>query len=245
MHTDPCGHHDEIESADYAGWTPSTEPASESLPSGYITAETMQWAATAYDVDDIEEELPSLLSRVTKGYWIQWAYYVFVSLFFALICNGLYGIPLYQVVDVNLALFLTWVAVLATLLAVGLIFELAKGDFTNAFEALLYIALLAFLPFGAITGYMIYGWLGGGQITNASFVYDGFIGIFTKTYQYLSLVNGDVLGAIQVEETAKGIVKSVNTDLLLQWTQIAAGSLAAADVLVRWIRGRSPTRTRR
>ena len=37
---------------------------------------------------------------------------------------------------------------------------------------------------------MIYGWIGGGQISHASFVYDGFVNMFVHAYTALASIVG-------------------------------------------------------
>ena len=176
----------------------------------------------------------SVLAAALRGYGATWVYYVILSLVFASICNGLWGVPLWQVVDVNLSLFLTWVAFMAALGVFAFAVDLSQGDLSSALANILFIVLLALLPFGVITGYMIYAWLGGGQVTNASFVYDAFLNLFVQGYQYLAGLFGDVLGLIATTES-NGVVKpSVNVPGLQIWIQVITAGIAAADIFYRY-----------
>jgi hypothetical protein len=175
------------------------------------------------------------LGQFFKNYGQTWVWYAFTALFFGLVCNGIFGIPLYQVVDVNLALFLTWVAVMGALLVLILVLEVVNGEFRDALVTLLLLAAYMFLPFGAITGYMVYAWFGGGEVSNASFVYEGFMAIFVRGYAFLNTQVGDIIGAVEIKDTAQGAVSTINSDVVLRWTQIVAGVIAAVDIIWRWI----------
>lgn len=170
-----------------------------------------------------------------KSYGVTWLRDVMIAFFVALICNGIWGVPLYQVVDVTLALSLTSTAVVAALLAMILVYEVFNGLLRGALESLVYLAALAFLPFAAITGYMIYGWLGGGDVTTASFVYKIFVGLFVKGYTVVAGVFGDVFGAITQKQTETGVVSAVDVPLLLQWTMAVSAAIAALDKIAKWI----------
>ena len=201
---------------------------------GSTLAMLTSWMTTAHAADvDRGSSSSSVLSM--RAYGRTWVYYVFAALVIALICNGIFGIPLEQVVDVNLALFLSWVAIIAGGMVIIMAFEVVNGDFRGAFESLLYIAAFVFLPFGAITGYMIYGWFGGGAVGD-SFVYNGFLGLFVKGYTRIATVIGDVLGAVTVAPNEHGVDEAkTNANIILTWTQVAAGGLAAIDIVLGWI----------
>lgn len=199
------------------------------------------WRTASYDVASEGAGPSSWLSDFAKNYGQMWIRYAFTALFFGVVCNGIFGIPLYQVVDVNLALLLTWIAFIGGLLVIILALEVFNGEFRDAVATLLYLAAFTFLPFGAITGYMVYGWLGGGPVSDASFVYEGFMAIFINGYKYVSGFI-DVFGAIEVKETAQGAISTINSDTVLRWTQIVGGGLAAVDIVARWSRRQATRR---
>ena len=194
------------------------------------------WRAATYDDADEGADAPSWLTNFAKNYGQMWLRFAATALFFGVVCNGIFGIPLYQVVDVNLALLLFWIAITVGLLLIVFAIEVFNGDFRDALVTLLYFAAFVFLPFGAITGYMVYVWLGGGPVSDASFVYEGFMGIFTTGYTYVSAFVGDVFGAIEIKKTAQGAISTINSDTLLKWSQIMGGSIAVIDFVARVVR---------
>jgi len=191
------------------------------------------WRTASYDDADEGAGAPGWLSNFAKNYGQMWLRYALTALFFGVVCNGIFGIPLYQVVDVNLALLLTWIAFVGALLVFILALEIFNGEFRDGLVTLLYLAAFTFLPFGAITGYMVYGWLGGGPVSEASFVYEGFMSIFTTGYKYISGVFGDVFGAIEIKETAQGAISTINSDTLLKWSQIIPPAIAVIEFVLR------------
>lgn len=192
-----------------------------------------------------DRQSQSILASVVGGYGATWIYYVLLSLVFASICNGLWGIPLWQVVDVNLALFLTWMAVMAVLGLFAIAVDLSQGDLKLALANVVYIVLLALLPFGVITGYMIYAWFGGGQVTNASFVYDAFLNLFVRGYAYVATLFGDALALMTKVQTSGGSSETaVNVPALQMWIQIVTAAVALGDILYRWWRRRAAAPTR-
>src|SRR5262249_49170503 len=145
-------------------------------------------------------------------------------------CNGLFHIPLWQVFDVNVSFFLFLAAFQLVLLAFGLTVDVSGSDWSVAFVRLIVMLLWVLLPSAAILGYMIYGWLGGEQLGELSFVYQGITDRLGQGYERLAGLTGDFLHIITIKEAANGAsTTSVDSDVLLRWTQIAAGVVAVLD----------------
>jgi hypothetical protein len=187
-------------------------------------------AATDGSTDDTN----SSQSEGLVSYGISWISFVVSATFIALISNGIFGIPLYQVVDVQLSLFLTWAGLLAIVWALFAVYDLYHWDLSEVLSDLLHVLAFALLPFGAMTGYALYGWIGGMQVHGASFVFDGYFGIYKDTFIIIATQISNLMGALSASEVTKGGTLTIDTDALLKWTQIVAGSLAALDVLRRW-----------
>ena len=102
----------------------------------------------------------------------------------------------------------------------------------------MFLALLALLPFGVITGYMFYAWLGGGQVIDTSFVYNAFLNLYVQGYQYLAGLFGDLFGLITTSDSNGAVKPIVNAPALQMWIQVITAAIAAADILFRWRRRR-------
>lgn len=173
-----------------------------------------------------------------KDYGRSWGRQVIIALVIAAVCNKIWGIPLYQVVDVNLSLSLSWAALYAAALALILAYEIFNGLFRGALESLILLAALALLPFGAILGYMIFSWLGGEEVTSKSFVYQLYVGVFARGYSYLSaLINWDIFGVISERKNDVGVtVTTVNAAALATWIGIISGTMAIINYALNWMR---------
>jgi hypothetical protein len=55
-----------------------------------------------------------------------------------------------------------------------------------ALGRLINIALLPFLPFGMVLGFLGYGFISGQSFAKESFVYAGYVGVFSDTYMLLT-----------------------------------------------------------
>lgn len=199
-----------------------------------ISNNAFDTVAAAVNVEEDEVE-PSDPADSLVSYGLSWISFVLSAAFIALISNGVFGVPLYQVVDVQLSLFLTWAGLFIVVWTLFAAYDLYHWDLPEVFGDLAHVLAFAFLPFGTMTGYAIYGWMGGVQVHGASFVFDGYFAIYVDAYKYIASVFGDILGAVSTVQTTKGDVLTLDSDVLLKWTQIISGSLAALDVLRRWL----------
>lgn len=217
-----------------------TEIESEGDRPGSVLATLTSWTMTRFAAADDDYESSSTSSSLLKNYGAQWGLQVVSALIVSLICNGIWGIELRHVVDVNLALSLSWLALSTTALVVILGYEVLNGMFRGAFESLLLITFAILLPFGAIFGYMIYGWFGGGDVTNESFVAKAYVGIFANAYGYLASISVDILGAIQERKNDAGVlITSVNADVVQRWVATLA-NVAGIIAFLRSLRRPQP-----
>jgi hypothetical protein len=189
------------------------------------------------DVTNAEPGAGTVVAYAFRGYIGAWLSYLLGAAFVSLICNGLFHIPLWQVVDVNLSFFLFLVGVQILLAAFGLVVDATEGDWLFALYRIVQSALWALLPFASICGFMIYGYFGNETIATQSFVYDGYVGMFAKGYQALAGSIGDFLGAITTSEDAAGTkTSSVDVYWLAQVATVGSFLLGVVDRIISRLR---------
>lgn len=173
--------------------------------------------------------------RFWSSYSKQFIRETIMGLIIGFVCNGLWGIPLYQVVDVNLAISISVLALIVVLLVFVFLMEIAQGKWWDALDSTIFILTSAFLPFGAVLGYMIYGWLGGGDVTSASFVYKTYVGFFGSIYEVVAVSTGDVFGWIVERKNEAGeLVSQVDMTLVREWVPIIASAATILNFLREW-----------
>lgn len=173
--------------------------------------------------------------RFWNSYSKQFVREVIMGLIIGLVCNGIWGIPLYQVVDVNLAISISFLVVIFVMLFFVFLMEISQGQWWDALDTTIVILTSAFLPFGAVLGYMIYGWLGGGDVTSASFVYKTYVGFFGSIYEQVAATTGDFLGWIVERKNEAGeLVSQVNMTLVREWVPIIASAATILNFLREW-----------
>lgn len=110
--------------------------------------------------------------------WLGFAGLWFISFILALgsaiIANGIWGVPLFQVVNSSLSVSLFFVYALMALTIIGIFFSTMGGNFKSTGELLIILVIYALLPFGAITAFALYAWLGHLKLDDA-FVYTDFM----------------------------------------------------------------------
>lgn len=110
--------------------------------------------------------------------WLGFAGLWFISFILALgsalIANGIWGVPLFQVVNSSLSVSLFFVYVFMALTLIGIFFSVMSGNFNGTGELLIILVIYALLPFGAISAFALYGWLGHLKLDEA-FVYTDFM----------------------------------------------------------------------
>jgi hypothetical protein len=203
---------------------------------GAALATTMSFATFAqasHRAGRSQGQTASPQTAFMSAYTLQFVREMIVGIIVGLICNGIWKIPLPQVVDVNLALSLSLLVLTLLGLVVVFFLELFNAMWRGALETLVYISTAIFLPFGAIVGYIIYGWLSGAEPIADSRVYSIYIGYFAAAYGFLAESFGDVLGAIEQTKDAAGEMQStVNMQLIKEWVPI----LAALAAIINFFR---------
>lgn len=156
-----------------------------------------------------------------------WLSYFVMAVIIAGVTHGVFHIPLWQVVDVMLALMLFFVAFVASLTVITMCLDLAGREFMVALARVIGLVLLIFLPFGAILGFMAYGFFAETEFESSSFVYKGFVALFANGYAIVSGVTGDFLGVIRTTGSAVAATPMLDQSRLLTFAQIASAALAA------------------
>jgi len=179
-------------------------------------------------------EVGNVVGAAFNGYSTVFVNNLFSAALFAFACHYLWGLPLAQVVDVNLAFFLFTTGVLILFYAFFLAQSLASGEWYGALFWLVLAVLSALLPFAAILGFGLYGWLLSENWAADASVYQSYVGVFADGHQWVYGRAGDVLGLMTVDTNASGIdVPKVNTDLLVQWAQITAAAVAIFEFVLK------------
>ena len=153
-----------------------------------------------------------------------WLVLFVAALFLAAVVNGLFSVPLEQVVDVVFAIQLLFVAVVVLNLGILFVEEIVTGRFTHAFASLCAAALALLFPFAAIAGYRLYASLVGADITKAINVYFQFIHTFTGF-----LFDASVLHEGRTPEGLIALDVLDKTELVLIAISIVASVLATAS----------------
>jgi len=174
---------------------------------------------------------------VLKDFAQAWLTYGVLTIVIAGVTHGIYGIPLWQVSDVILALFLFFVAFVASLSLIGCCLDLTRAEFVLALGRLINIALLPFLPFGMVLGFLGYGYISGQSFARESFVYAGYVGIFADSYMLVATFAGDFLTLLKVDTRVAGSTELVvDTERLVFLAQVASVLLAIAGFMVGRVR---------
>jgi hypothetical protein len=154
-----------------------------------------------------------------------WFSYGVLAVIMAGVTHGIFHIPLWQVVDVILALFLFYVAFVGCLSLIAFFLDIVGGEVIVSLSRLISIALLPLLPMGAVLGFLAYGFFVE-ESFEASFVYQGFAGLFVQGYGIAITMVGDVLGVVKTVGQAGSRGVSIDAPQLIFIAQ-AASVLAA------------------
>jgi|CXWL01.1.fsa_nt_gi hypothetical protein len=168
-------------------------------------------------------------SGAFQAYAASWLFNFLVAMAGAIIANGVFAVPLYQVVNVNLSIACFVAIVLLALYGVGFLAGIFTGQF-GVLSVVLFGSLLAILiPFAPIAAYQIYAWLGGLSIASQSFVYDDFMATFSSSAKTIA----SWLGQLSVQQPAEGtlgrpvdLVFGLRVEMLAQVATIGGFILA-------------------
>ena len=174
---------------------------------------------------------------VLKDFAQAWLTYGVLTIVIAGITHGIYGIPLWQVSDVILALFLFCVGFVGSLSLIACCLDLTRAEFVLALGRLINIAMLPFLPFGMVLGFLGYGFISGEAFVKESFVYAGYVGVFADAYVLASTFAGDFLAVLKPDTSVAGATGMVvDSERLVFLAQIASVLLAIAGFMVGRVR---------
>lgn len=170
---------------------------------------------------------------VLKDFAQAWLAYGILSVVIAGITHGIFHIPLWQVVDVILALFFFFVGFFGSLSLIAFCLDLTRGEIILALGRIINIAMLPFLPVGAVLGFLAYGFVVEQDFGTTSFVYAGYVGVFADAYQLMATLWGDFLALMKpVRDAAGAETLAVDRDRLVLLVQIASFLLAVAGFLI-------------
>jgi hypothetical protein len=113
-------------------------------------------------------------------------------MFGAAVANGLYSVPFYQVVNVNLSVSVFMAYAGVALSGIALIVCVLTGAWRGAFSSVVGVLLSLLLPFAPIAAYQVYGWLGGLAVSGDSFVYDNFMSLFATAAKAIASTFGQL-----------------------------------------------------
>lgn len=160
-----------------------------------------------------------------------WFSYGLLAVIMAGVTHGIFHIPLWQVVDVILALFLFYVAFVGCLSLIAFFLDIVGGEVIVSLSRLISIALLPLLPMGAVLGFLAYGFFVE-ESFDASFVYQGFTGLFVQGYALAVTMVGDVLGVVKAAGQAGAHGVSIDREQLIFIAQVASVLVAAAGFAI-------------
>ena len=174
---------------------------------------------------------------VLKDFAQAWLTYGVLAILIAGVTHGIYGIPLWQVSDVILALFLFFIGFVASLSLIACCLDLTRAEVVLALGRLINIAMLPLLPFGLVLGFVGYGFIAGEAFVKESFVYAGYVGVFADAYVLASTFAGDFLAVLTPDTSVAGATGMVvDSERLVFLAQIASVLLAIAGFMVGRVR---------
>lgn len=156
-----------------------------------------------------------------------WFSYGVLAVIMAGITHGIFHIPLWQVVDVILALFLFYVAFVGCLSLIAFFLDIVGGELIVSLSRVISIALLPLLPMGAVLGFLAYGFFVE-EGFDTSFVYQGYVGLFADGYGWAVTQTGDFLGVVK----AAGSGSKVDIAQLIFAAQVASVIVAVAGFAI-------------
>lgn len=127
-----------------------------------------------------------------------WLGYALTAALAAGIAHGVFHIPLWQVVDVTMSLFLFFVAVFACLTVIAAALDVGGGEFVTVIARVLSLVLLLLLPLGTISGFAGYSFVSGTDFESSSFVYGGYVALLARAYLLVGEFAGDIFGVAKV-----------------------------------------------
>lgn len=164
---------------------------------------------------------------VLQDFGRAWFSYGALAVIMAGITHGIYHIPLWQVVDVILALFLFYVAFVGCLSLIAFFLDIVGGEIIVSMSRLISIGLLPLLPMGAVLGFLAYGFFVEDGF-DQSFVYQGYVGLFAQGYSLVVTLTGDVLGLFKTV----GSEPKLDTARLIFLAEVASVIFAVAGFAV-------------
>lgn len=175
----------------------------------------------------------SLLSEPLKNYAYNWLFAFVFAMVGALVCNGVFGVPLYEVIDANLSLVLFVVMVALCLLVIRVATLLIDGELVEAVLLFIFTIVYSFMPFASVFAYSLYGYAGGHPVPGTSFVYDGFMDVALGIYAGVASAVSSMVIGIGGARIAEYAGYLPHTNEMPQWISAIVMLLS---LITRWVR---------
>ena len=174
-------------------------------------------------------ETRALVAGLAQGALGLWIFSFVFALISSVIASGVFGVPLYQVVDADFSVVLFFLALGCAFIFLALVMNFATGNFAGVFACLFFIALYAGQSLAGAAAYLLYAAVDHVSLAGTSFVYVG--------YSHVVVLAAKVVGATIVA----GVVASgtVNWWQTMQGVATIGGCVSFVTTLVTFFFGRS------
>ncbi len=180
-----------------------------------------------------ESALPSF-GGAFQTYAYSWVFNFAISIMGALIANGIWSVPLFQVVNVNLSIALFFAIAALVINVLVLVIGVLSGQAGAAAMSLFGVLLSCLVPFAPIAAYELYAWLGGLNVAQQSFVYDDFMTLFTHTAKTIASALGQ-LSVLQPPEGSTDKAIDLVFGLKIETLERILASVASVIAIVKFL----------
>jgi hypothetical protein len=127
----------------------------------------------------MNREHSALLTQFAQGALYFWLFYFLTAMVSSVIANGIFGVPLWQIVDADFSVLLFVLALSCAAVTLALVMNLIARELAAAFFCLLLLILYAGQSTASAAAYLLYGYFDGAHLAGTSFVYDGYANAVT------------------------------------------------------------------
>jgi hypothetical protein len=193
-----------------------------------------------------EEVTGSGVGAAYQMYAVSWIFNFVVALLGALIANGIYNVPLFQVVNVNLSVALFFAFSMAAIQAVLLVYSVVTVSISRVVGTIVGIVLALLVPFASIAAYQVYAWLGGLSVSGESFIYDEFMSMFAAVMKEVAVTFGQFTAQKQLPELEQGagdLLFGLRLQTIEVWASLLAALLSISYTMMLFQRARETSYT--
>lgn len=167
-----------------------------------------------------------------QSYAYSWLFSFVTTLLGAAIANGIWNVPFFQVVNVNLSIALSVAILVLGLNTLGLVLSLPSGQPGLIGVGLFGVLLSLLIPFAPIAAFQLYALFGGLPIADQSFIYDDFMNAIKTVAGWAGQ-----LSVMQPppgsSEKAVDLILGMKMDTLRDTLAIVASALAIISFFIR------------